>query len=168
MLLTRPEHMDIGLVYGDRGCGPKVESLHDFDFSCCPSGAEIWAMRIAIWESLPGVESADSNLVWTPFCTPEKIEPRVRAYLGFRCVIRGCLFRLELVVCDSVLLWLAPDLTGIAVSRARSFHELLPHLAYLPAPHPGTSRDPSRAGLSRRIASSRSRRAQHTGIKGLA
>jgi len=23
------------------------------------------------------------NLVWTPFWTPEKMEPRVRAYLGF-------------------------------------------------------------------------------------
>jgi metal-sulfur cluster biosynthetic enzyme len=23
------------------------------------------------------------NLVWAPFWTPEKMEPRVRAYLGF-------------------------------------------------------------------------------------
>jgi metal-sulfur cluster biosynthetic enzyme len=25
----------------------------------------------------------EMNLVWTPFWTPEKMEPRVRAYLGF-------------------------------------------------------------------------------------
>jgi hypothetical protein len=33
--------------------------------------------------TLPGVEKAEMNLVWAPFWTPEKMEPRVRAYLGF-------------------------------------------------------------------------------------
>jgi len=34
-------------------------------------------------KSLPGVEKVEVNLVWMPFWTPEKMEPRVRAYLGF-------------------------------------------------------------------------------------
>ena len=33
--------------------------------------------------AIPGVEDVVVNLVWTPFWTPEKMEPRVRAYLGF-------------------------------------------------------------------------------------
>jgi metal-sulfur cluster biosynthetic enzyme len=32
--------------------------------------------------AMPGVESVTLNLVWTPFWTPDKIEPRVRAYMG--------------------------------------------------------------------------------------
>jgi metal-sulfur cluster biosynthetic enzyme len=34
-------------------------------------------------KSLPGVQDVEMNLVWVPFWTPEKMEPRVRAYLGF-------------------------------------------------------------------------------------
>lgn len=34
-------------------------------------------------KTLPGVDDVEMNLVWTPFWTPEKMEPRVRAYLGF-------------------------------------------------------------------------------------
>jgi metal-sulfur cluster biosynthetic enzyme len=34
-------------------------------------------------KALPGVETVEMNLVWMPFWTPEKMEPRVRAYLGF-------------------------------------------------------------------------------------
>ena len=33
--------------------------------------------------TMPGVEDAVVNLVWSPYWTPERIEPRVRAYLGF-------------------------------------------------------------------------------------
>jgi hypothetical protein len=32
---------------------------------------------------MPGVADASINLVWTPFWSPDRIEPRVRAYLGF-------------------------------------------------------------------------------------
>ena len=31
---------------------------------------------------MPGVTDATVNLVWTPFWSPDRIEPRVRAYLG--------------------------------------------------------------------------------------
>jgi metal-sulfur cluster biosynthetic enzyme len=34
-------------------------------------------------KAIEGVESVEVNLVWAPFWTPEKMEPRVRAYLGF-------------------------------------------------------------------------------------
>ena len=35
------------------------------------------------WGEIPEVEDVTMNLVWSPMWTPERIEPRVRAYLGF-------------------------------------------------------------------------------------
>jgi metal-sulfur cluster biosynthetic enzyme len=32
--------------------------------------------------AMPDVEDVTINLVWTPFWTPDRIEPRIRAYLG--------------------------------------------------------------------------------------
>jgi len=33
-------------------------------------------------KAIPGVGNVTINLVWTPFWSPERIEPRVRAYMG--------------------------------------------------------------------------------------
>jgi metal-sulfur cluster biosynthetic enzyme len=33
--------------------------------------------------TLAGVTDVQMNLVWSPPWTPERIEPRVRAYMGF-------------------------------------------------------------------------------------
>jgi metal-sulfur cluster biosynthetic enzyme len=33
-------------------------------------------------KALPGVKEVQLNLVWQPFWTPDRIEPRVRAYMG--------------------------------------------------------------------------------------
>jgi len=49
----------------------------------CPSGPELMTNAENEIKSLPGVEKVEVNLVWAPFWTPEKMEPRVRAYLGF-------------------------------------------------------------------------------------
>jgi metal-sulfur cluster biosynthetic enzyme len=32
--------------------------------------------------AMPGVDDVVLNLIWTPFWTPDRIEPRVRAYMG--------------------------------------------------------------------------------------
>jgi hypothetical protein len=34
-------------------------------------------------KAMPGVGAVAMNLVWSPPWTPDRIEPRVRAYLGF-------------------------------------------------------------------------------------
>jgi metal-sulfur cluster biosynthetic enzyme len=34
-------------------------------------------------KAIHGVGTTNVNLVWSPMWTPERIEPRVRAYLGF-------------------------------------------------------------------------------------
>ena len=33
--------------------------------------------------ALDGVEDVAVNLVWDPMWSPERIEPRIRAYMGF-------------------------------------------------------------------------------------
>jgi metal-sulfur cluster biosynthetic enzyme len=75
--------MDLGLVYGIQVEGAKVKVDMTLTSPGCPSGPEIMTEAENEIKSLPGVEDVEMNLVWQPFWTPEKMEPRVRAYLGF-------------------------------------------------------------------------------------
>jgi metal-sulfur cluster biosynthetic enzyme len=75
--------LDLGLVYGIEVKGAKVKVDMTLTSPGCPSGPEIMLNAEQEIKSLPGVQSVDMNLVWMPFWTPEKMEPRVRAYLGF-------------------------------------------------------------------------------------
>jgi metal-sulfur cluster biosynthetic enzyme len=75
--------LDLGLVYGIEVKGAKVKVDMTLTSPGCPSGPEIMMNAEQEIGALPGVESVEMNLVWMPFWTPEKMEPRVRAYLGF-------------------------------------------------------------------------------------
>ena len=75
--------LDMGLVYAIQVVGTKVKVDMTLTSPGCPSGPEIMSNAETEIGSLPGVEKVEMNLVWTPFWTPEKMEPRVRAYLGF-------------------------------------------------------------------------------------
>ena len=75
--------LDLGLVYGIQVDGAKVKVDMTLTSPGCPSGPEIMGDAEQQIKSLPGVEEVVMNLVWSPFWTPEKMEPRVRAYLGF-------------------------------------------------------------------------------------
>jgi metal-sulfur cluster biosynthetic enzyme len=75
--------MDLGLVYGIHVEDSKVTVDMTLTSPGCPSGPEIMLDAEREVRSLPGVENVEMNLVWAPFWTPEKMEPRVRAYLGF-------------------------------------------------------------------------------------
>jgi metal-sulfur cluster biosynthetic enzyme len=48
----------------------------------CPAGPQIMTDVERAVKALPGVANVNINLVWQPFWTPDKIEPRVRAYMG--------------------------------------------------------------------------------------
>ena len=48
----------------------------------CPSGPEIMGDAERQLKAIPGVGTVTINLVWTPFWSPDRIEPRVRAYMG--------------------------------------------------------------------------------------
>jgi metal-sulfur cluster biosynthetic enzyme len=75
--------LDLGLVYDIRVDGSAVAVDMTLTSPGCPSGAEIMADAERHLRALPGVSNVAVNLVWTPFWTPDRIEPRVRAYLGF-------------------------------------------------------------------------------------
>ena len=76
--------IDIGLVYD-------VESSADGDVRVemtltspgCPAGGEIIEDVKRVVGDLEGVRSVEVELVWDPYWTPEKMDPRVRAFLGF-------------------------------------------------------------------------------------
>lgn len=48
----------------------------------CPAGPQIMTDVERVLQGLPGVGEVELNLVWSPYWTPERIEPRVRAYMG--------------------------------------------------------------------------------------
>lgn len=74
--------IDLGLVYGIRVDGAKVSVDMSLTSPGCPSGPEIMADAEQQLKTLTGVQEVALNLVWTPFWTPDRIEPRIRAYLG--------------------------------------------------------------------------------------
>ena len=75
--------IDLGLVYDIRVDGRTVQVDMSLTSPGCPSGPEIMGDVEKQLKSIPEVEDATVNLVWSPFWTPDRIEPRVRAYLGF-------------------------------------------------------------------------------------
>jgi metal-sulfur cluster biosynthetic enzyme len=75
--------IDLGLVYDIAVDGTTVKIDMTLTSPACPSGPELMTNAEKEVATLPGVEKVQVNLVWMPFWTPEKMEPRVRAYLGF-------------------------------------------------------------------------------------
>ena len=75
--------IDIGLVYEveveESGA---VHVRMTLTSPGCPAGAEIVGDVKRTIEELEGVTSADVEIVWEPYWTPERMDPRVRAFLG--------------------------------------------------------------------------------------
>jgi metal-sulfur cluster biosynthetic enzyme len=74
--------IDLGLVYEIAVDGGDVHVQMTLTSPGCPSGAEIVSDAQKALEGLDGVAAADVELVWSPYWTPERIDPKVRAYLG--------------------------------------------------------------------------------------
>lgn len=75
--------IDIGLVYdvevteaGD------VRVTMTLTSPGCPAGPEIMEDARLVVQQMEGVNSATIELVWEPYWTPDKMDPRVRAFLG--------------------------------------------------------------------------------------
>jgi metal-sulfur cluster biosynthetic enzyme len=75
--------LDLGLVYEIRVNGNAVAIDMSLTSPGCPSGPEIMTDADTQLRAIPGVGDVSVNLVWSPFWSPDRIEPRVRAYLGF-------------------------------------------------------------------------------------
>jgi metal-sulfur cluster biosynthetic enzyme len=74
--------VDLGLVYDVRLVGRDVEIDMSLTSPGCPSGPEIMSDAERTLQGLAGIGTVTINLVWTPFWSPDRIEPRVRAYMG--------------------------------------------------------------------------------------
>jgi metal-sulfur cluster biosynthetic enzyme len=76
--------IDIGLVYDvEVADGGQVRVKMTLTSPGCPAGTEILDDVKRVLADMEGVESVDVELVWDPYWTPEKMDPRVRAFLGF-------------------------------------------------------------------------------------
>lgn len=74
--------IDLGLVYEILIEGKDVHINMTLTSPGCPAGPQIMTDVENAVKALPGVGEVTLNLVWTPYWTPERIEPRVRAYMG--------------------------------------------------------------------------------------
>lgn len=75
--------VELGLVYSVVvGEGGEVHVEMTLTSPGCPSGPEILSEAQSAVEAVEGVAKVDVELVWSPYWTPERIDPKVRAYLG--------------------------------------------------------------------------------------
>ena len=75
--------MDIGLVYdvavSDAG---DVHVQMTLTSPGCPAGAEIIGDVKNVVGNLEEVNSVDVELVWEPYWTPDRMDPRVKTFMG--------------------------------------------------------------------------------------
>ena len=75
--------VDLGLIYGVEEEEGSVTVTMTLTSPGCPAGDQIMRGVKDAAESVEGVDSATVNLVWKPFWTPERIDPTVRAMMGY-------------------------------------------------------------------------------------
>jgi metal-sulfur cluster biosynthetic enzyme len=72
----------LGLIYDLKIDGGKVEVTMSLTSPMCPVAGELLEQARAAVEKVPGVESADVELTFSPPWTAERINPTIRAALG--------------------------------------------------------------------------------------
>ena len=76
--------IDIGLVYDVAvSAEGAVHVKMTLTSPGCPAGPEIMGDARQTVEALEGVTAVEVELVWEPYWTPEKMDPRVKAFMGF-------------------------------------------------------------------------------------
>ena len=76
--------VDIGLVYDiEVSAAGEVHIRMTLTSPGCPAGTEITEDVKRVVSDLEGVAGVEVELVWDPYWTPDKMDPRVRAFLGF-------------------------------------------------------------------------------------
>jgi metal-sulfur cluster biosynthetic enzyme len=75
--------IDIGLVYGVTVAeSGDVKVTMTLTSPGCPAGPEIVGDVKRTVEELEGVGEVEVEIVWEPYWTPERMDPRIRAFLG--------------------------------------------------------------------------------------
>ena len=76
--------IDIGLVYDIEVNEPGMVHVRmTLTSPGCPAGTEIIDDVKKVAADMEGVQGVEVELVWDPYWTPDKMDPRVRAFLGF-------------------------------------------------------------------------------------
>ena len=74
--------IDLGLVYDVEVEDGEVHIKMTLTSPGCPVGPQIMGDADQAARMLDGVTGVEVELVWEPFWTPEKIDPKVRAFMG--------------------------------------------------------------------------------------
>jgi len=74
--------IDLGLVYEvEVSDGGEIHVEMTLTSPGCPVGPEMLSEAHGVLEKLDGVTKVNVELVWEPYWTPEKMDPRVRSLL---------------------------------------------------------------------------------------
>ncbi len=77
--------IDLGLVYDvevDDG-GGLVRISMTLTSPGCPAGPMITNDIYKVVRAIDGVKDVDIDIVWEPYWTPDRIDPKIRAMMGF-------------------------------------------------------------------------------------
>jgi metal-sulfur cluster biosynthetic enzyme len=75
--------VDLGLVYDVELQDGDVAVKMTLTSPGCPAGPMITNDVYRVVRGLDGVREVDVEIVWEPYWTPERIEPKIRAMMGF-------------------------------------------------------------------------------------
>jgi metal-sulfur cluster biosynthetic enzyme len=75
--------VDLGLVYDVEIADGDVRINMTLTSPGCPAGPLITNDAYKAVRSLEGVKDVNIDIVWEPYWTPERIDPKLRAMMGF-------------------------------------------------------------------------------------
>ena len=77
--------VDLGLVYDVEVVGGEglVRINMTLTSPGCPAGPMITNDIYKVVRAIEGVKDVDIDIVWEPYWTPERIDPKIRAMMGF-------------------------------------------------------------------------------------
>ena len=74
--------VDLGLVYDVDIADGAVRVKMTLTSPGCPAGPMITNDAYRVLRGLAGVKDVDIEIVWEPYWTPERMDPKVRALMG--------------------------------------------------------------------------------------
>ena len=74
--------IDLGLVYDVEIDEGEVRVIMTLTSPGCPAGPMITNDVYRVLRALDGVKDVNIDIVWEPYWTPERIDPKIRALMG--------------------------------------------------------------------------------------
>ncbi len=74
--------IDLGLVYDVEIDEGEVRVIMTLTSPGCPAGPMITNDVYRVLRALEGVKDVNIDIVWEPYWTPERIDPKIRALMG--------------------------------------------------------------------------------------